>query len=145
MANRGDLLVPNISGNQSTTCFKSSGWRTKERVTLRGHKHAVQSVAFSPDGTTLASGSLDHSLKLWNVVTGKERTTFQGHTSAVQSVAFSPDGKALVSGSNDETVKLWDIAAGKEKATFRGTRTGYLVWRSAPTEKPWLREVGEEK
>jgi WD40 repeat protein len=69
-------------------------------------------VAFSPDGKTLASGSADHTIKLWEVATGKEQATLKGHTRVVTSVAFSPDGKTLASGSTDKTIKLWDVTTG---------------------------------
>jgi WD40 repeat protein len=66
-----------------------------------GHSSAVLSVAFSPDGKYLASGSLDNTVKLWSVGSQKEVTTLEGHYNVVTSVAFSPDGKYLVSGSWD--------------------------------------------
>ena len=75
--------------------------------TLTGHTDSVRSVAFSPDGQTLASGNFDGSLKLWNLARGKEVRTLTGHTSYVYSVAFSPDGQTLASGSRDKTIKIW--------------------------------------
>jgi uncharacterized protein with WD repeat len=92
----------------------------KARTTLQGHTHAVTSVVFSPDGKTLASGSCDDTIKLWDVATAKNTATLHGHTDGVNSVAFSPGGKALVSASNDNTVKLWDVATGKNIVTLKG-------------------------
>jgi Tol biopolymer transport system component len=90
------------------------------RTNLKGHTRGVAFVAYSPDGKTLASGSLDKTIKLWDVATGKEQATLKGHTDGVRSVAYSPDGKTLASGSDDQTIKLWDVATGKEQATLQG-------------------------
>jgi WD40 repeat protein len=73
------------------------------------HREYVYSVAFSPDGKYLASGSADKTIKLWSVESQKEVTTLQGHSSSVLSLEFSPDGKYLASGSSDNTVKLWSV------------------------------------
>ena len=76
------------------------------------------SVAFSPDGKTLAGGG--GTIKLWNTSSGKLLRTLKGHSSWVLSVAFSPDGKTLASGSHDNTIKLWNTRSGKLLRTLNG-------------------------
>lgn len=91
-----------------------------ELVVQTGHSGAVKTVAFSPDGKTLASGSEDNTIKLWELATGRELRAFTGHSDNVFSVAFSPDGKILASGSVDRTIRLWDVAKGQELRTLSG-------------------------
>jgi len=98
-------------------------------LTLKGHRDSVTSVAFSPDGRKLATGSWDGAAKLWNIGGGQELATLKGHRSYVFSVAFSPDGKRLATGSWDRTVKLWDADTGQELATLKGHGDG--VWSVA--------------
>ena len=81
---------------------------------LTGHTSPVNSVAFSPDGKTLASGSADGTVRLWDVATRRQIGNNLTGGSAVNSVAFSPDGKTLASGSADDTVRLWDVATGQQ-------------------------------
>src|SRR5262249_33294387 len=88
-------------------------------ATLQGHTANVFTLAISPDGLTLASGSEDNTVRLWEVKTGQRRTTLQGHTEAVRSVAFSPDGLILAS-AGGKTVRLWDATTGQLKATLEG-------------------------
>jgi WD40 repeat protein len=85
-------------------------------ATLKGHTLTVASVAFCPDGKTLASGSADRTIQLWDVTTGKNTATLQGHSDFIYSVVFSPDGKTLASGAFDGAIKLWGMPATR-KAT----------------------------
>ena len=89
--------------------------------TLTGHTDSVNSVAFSPDGNTLASGG-GRALQLWDVDTGANTHTLTGHTDSVSSVAFSPDGKTLASGGDwpDHTVRLWAVDTGANTHTLTG-------------------------
>jgi len=71
------------------------------------HTGAISCLAFSPDGRTLATGSLDHSIRLWDLATRQRIATLQGNLTEVWSVAFTPDGQSLVSGAKDGGVKIW--------------------------------------
>jgi WD40 repeat protein len=110
----------------------------REAHTLRGHSRIVQSIAFSPDGTTLASGSSDKTIRLWDTQTGDLRLTLSqpdqiiagqrnlGIPGMVFSVAFSPDGTLLASGGGDGVgeygiVVLWDIPSGKQRMRLLGS------------------------
>jgi WD40 repeat protein len=84
-------------------------------------------VAFSPDGKTLAAGSWEGTVTLWDVNSGRERTTLKAHEEVACSVAFSPDGKRLVTGGWDDAVKLWDLNSGKELLALKGDSRIYSV------------------
>jgi len=83
------------------------------RQTLTGHTGRVNHVAWSPDGRTLASSSIEQAIWLWDVEQGSCRTMLHGHTAGVKGLAFTPDNHSLLSGSEDGTLRLWDVASGQ--------------------------------
>ncbi|MBX3101516.1 MAG: caspase family protein [Bacteroidetes bacterium] len=92
-------------------------WAQKFRE-LHGHTLDVNTVAFSPDGQLLASGSSDRTIRLWNARTGALSQTLDAHTASVNSLSFSPDGTLLASGSSDGTLKIWDVVTGRLLKSF---------------------------
>jgi WD40 repeat protein len=110
----------------------AASYRTIQRWTVEGgqplpdlseeHRGTVYTVAYSQDGNTLASGSGDNSVKLWEASTGKRLQTLYGHQWAVRAVTFSPDGNILASASSDNTVKLWRVKTGHLIHTLEGHR-----------------------
>lgn len=138
-----------IRGNVNSVAFSTDGqwvaaaggepglqgqaaiWKVADGGLVRkfeGHFDALYSVAISPDGKLLATGSYDQKIKLWDTATGAEVRTLTGHNGAVYGLAFRPDGKVLASASGDRTVKLWEVASGKRLDTFsQPTKEQYTV------------------
>ncbi|KAJ6627752.1 WD40-repeat-containing domain protein, partial [Mycena sp. CBHHK59/15] len=109
---------------------------------FEGHSSWVRSVAFSPDGTRIVSGSVDHTMRMWDAQTGHMVSgPFEGHTDSVCSVAFSPDGTSIVSGSDDHTVRVWDAQIGY---TVAGPFEGHSISESA-TILPGLPDLPSSK
>jgi dipeptidyl aminopeptidase/acylaminoacyl peptidase len=104
------IMKPIVDGNQE---------QEHVRLTLP-KQEGVSSIAFSPDGKTLATGSQDNTARLWNTQTAKPHNTLKGHTAPITSIAFSPDGKTLATGSQDNTARLWNTQTAKPHNTLKG-------------------------
>jgi serine/threonine protein kinase len=118
----GGLGAAALAGVPAALLLLDTESGPRNTATLTGYTKAVNSVAFSPDGKTLATGSSDSTARLWDVATGRTTATLTGNiNSGVSSVAFSPDGKTLATGSDDSTVLLWDVATGRTTTTLTHT------------------------
>jgi WD40 repeat protein len=94
-----------------------SHWPSSE-MAISNFGVIARSVAFSPDGQHIVSGSDDRTIRVWNAMTGEMAAgPFTGHTDWVRSVAFSPDGQHVVSGSEDQTIRVSNVTIGKTETT----------------------------
>ncbi|KIW89805.1 uncharacterized protein Z519_09234 [Cladophialophora bantiana CBS 173.52] len=89
-------------------------------LTCEGHSGSVRSVVFSADGSRIASGSDDNTVRVWDVQTGACEQTLEGHSDTVNSVVFSADGSRIASYSDDKTVRVWDVQTGACEQTLEG-------------------------
>ncbi|MFL6468854.1 MAG: protein kinase domain-containing protein, partial [Pyrinomonadaceae bacterium] len=123
-------------------------------LTLQQDK-GVESIAFSPNGTMLATGGMDDMIHLWDATTGEKLKTLSGHSGVVWSLEFSPDGKRLLSGSADKTARIWDIDSGTVQSTLGGeaqpisnptfSKDGKLIFASdSDSIKSWDADSAKE-
>ena len=119
----GEDLVLAAGRNEHVQLWNFNRFLTP--AALRGHKHEVWGLAFSPDSRALVSSSDDGALKLWDVESGREQKTLTGHVSLVSAVAYSPDGKLLASAGWNKEIRLWDVSSGHLLKTLSG-HTNYV-------------------
>ncbi|CAD8183791.1 unnamed protein product [Paramecium pentaurelia] len=120
-----DISGVNLNGTILFNC-KWKNLKIHELKKLDGHSSCVRSVCISPDGNTLASGSDDKSIRIWDIKTGQQKAKLDGHILNVNSVCFSPDGNTLASGSgspfggSDCFIGIWDVKRGQQIAKLDG-------------------------
>ncbi|KAF8712430.1 hypothetical protein AX14_013105 [Amanita brunnescens Koide BX004] len=102
------------NGLPKVVCGVGQTW-SPELIQLQGHDAEVSSIALSPDGSKIISGSEDKTIRVWDAGTGVEiLPALRGHDDAIFSVAISPDGSKIISGSEDMTIRVWDASTGIE-------------------------------
>ena len=107
------LWIDHLQRHASVTSGHPANWPPAVH-TLHGHTYYVSSVAYSPDGKHIVSGSEDKTIRVWNATTGQcVAGPFRGHTGYITSVAYSPDGRHIVSGSQDMAIRIWNATTGQ--------------------------------
>jgi Tol biopolymer transport system component len=114
-----EVLNPRRPYSNAADVVLLDAWlRNRERFDLLGHRGSVWSVAFSPDGKRMVTGSSDNTARVWDLSGATPTATvLEGHRGSVSSVAFSPDGKRVVTGSSDNTARVWDLSGATPAAT----------------------------
>lgn len=130
-----DDLIPLLAGEADPRIDRLKQWivnldaadRPRQLSLLEGHKGRVSSLAFTSDGRTLVSASIDKTIRVWDSWVGLQKRTIDAHGAGVNSVAIGGEDKVLVSGSFDKTAKSWDMESGQVIGTFPGSHTQILT------------------
>ena len=145
-------LITRKSGNTSHSVNTSSttSRATQPQITsdgtliYRAHPARVNSIAWSPDGKSIASASDDQLIQVFDAGTGAVKRTYSGHTGTVTSVAWSPDGARLASASEDHTVQVWDAGSGEKLTTYQG-HSGIVNALSWSSDGQLIASASEDK
>jgi WD40 repeat protein len=138
--------APTPEASRQTLALLGAG--NRPQATLTGHLDTVGALAFSPNGQLLATGSTDHTARLWDTTTrGTVRplATLTGHLDTVEALAFSPNGQLLATGSDDHTARLWDVDPGRLVAAACATPAGRLTapeWHRVLPHAPYQPPCG---
>ena len=144
---RKDVAPSPASEILASALWRGKGSTTKARTIFRGHADQIMSVAFSPDGKTLASGCWDGVMKLWDLSSGQERTILKGRPGRIHSVAFSPDGRTLACGGDGENsqVRLLEVSTGTERTTLKKFSAWITTVAFSPDGKTLASSGGESR
>jgi WD40 repeat protein len=130
-----DLLIGSVKGNSAgfqgeewirSRCLRGTKSFDSLVADLHGHNGGVSSVSWNVDGSKIASGSDDTTIKIWDALTGEVLNTLEGHSGYVYSLSWNVDGSKIASASWDKTIKIWDAVTGEVLSTLEGHRKGVL-------------------
>jgi WD40 repeat protein len=128
---RGVAVFDATSGKQTAIC--------------NGHGDGIQTCTFSPDGSRIASGSVDRTARVWDAATGTLLATCRGHRSTVGSATFSPDGSRLVTASPDGTVRQWDARTGREVEPPYDAHSSQVFSAVYSPDGQWVASAGDDR
>lgn len=121
------------ASNQTSSILSTAKYELAQ--TLNSNEHVIYSLAFSPDGKSIATTGRYNNLNVWDTTNGTLKHSYLGHTETAYEVVFSPDGGTLISAGEDSTIRLWDVVTGDLKQTLRGHADAVIALAISPDGK----------